>query len=1644
MAKLITDWLNEQVCLSKTITDLDGDFCDGYLIGELLWRFNQQDDFDRFLQRDNPDARINNFCLLEPTMRQIGVVFNSRIAYDIMHSKPGQMKNLLFEIKTCLDKIIKGAPKEPNKPVKNSKPLRVIPSGRPKYDISMHQTFEDVVRRDVENPNDVMMNKATARFEQKGRDYEVWLETGKSNDFADHRAELMHRKELSKQKRKHEQEFLETWNKINEEQWRQNQIRARNRKAGIAFVEETQINRKEAARTAREKHAKESTIAGIDEFEERLRTRTFVVDADEEGGGIVKTAGGEGEEGLPELMHLDKTQLDAGLLKSQKTIKQNYEELISKQQEHGRRRRRYIRERESYHFGSIQDAASSEIIYQLLNKSQSENVEESAMQRVMMNHELMKMNAENRLKLAREKEEKNAQQHNEWIIEEARREHAWIVRSRISAQYSRLEVVKEAKKAAAVCEATELAANCVDRLLDVVDWVCACRQIGSYDVVTETETDTQEGESAPVEGGSEDSASTRPQPTVIPDEFMKDARCMFSSAAEVPVASALPYPVPTNIYDNLPFSLSHRPLCASREWLASGATTSTEALTSGDILAAVLEEDFKQFLEDLNKAEVGGDNIPETIPVEKVQAPPADEDSQYNSQQVFMESPEWMFKTSSRNILGRMIASLSSVVDPIPEDPTPLLTFKDMPLRLVVCSGSSRAKTAAAAALSSKLNVEIINSKALIHNAAAVGKDIAIKMENGEWVEDEFLLEDAQEPVEEPWEEPEEECKPEPAMGEKDTAETEDEKEKETAPVVEANTPEEEKSEVLATEESENNLTEIESKIKEEPSSPVSSKPERGSVDYEAEKNRRLQKQSKERLCLQVYAALMGGMDVSNVVVAGLIAHAVVELPEGKGFVVEDFPQTKEQAVALLKAFSGIDYSTRKPTFADRATKFAPIEVDKADTIYDPIKCGLDAVIYIDTDQSQLIEQRMQLRQDLSKRGPGIPASAAETCVTYDTNNVQSLAEIQSPLLPVHSTSIATESLKDCSNSLQTFFKSLDLLKIVKLELLLKNDKDNNNEYLDAKAENDVANQVVELVSNLILPKKNKEEYIESEEKEDVPTSSETVADGENEILEETTWKPTVFPFETLEIKISQPLAKALSSIWKQGEDQSRLAALSFFNALRDVRYNMLYRRRSVLDCINIMTMRRSDYQDIFYTFRDDFNNIDDDFRFDVEVRAELVMRTMILRNTLSLKADNRKVECESLLKEFEADGVVKLLSHRIKCEGAAMMQSEVTRFTAALHVMQDYAKANSSYEASTRIANELEETLPLDGSAVTDAKAGKGGKGDAPPAPFREVLPRVILDAEMMSAIPEPGAEEPVADPKAKGKKGEAAPAANPLDAAYDKCIELAAAWGKENFTANRILYGNEALCVVLENAIWTEVERMKITVGKIKESVEKQCVWLLLNETQCIKVAQQAINEAYNRELATTERLSDLVLNVIEDCSCITDDWLVAADAIAVQEGRVLVAPAEPDPAPTVDIYDSIRLNDKQIQLATEGLRSIALGGFSTIASSTSASSTDTVLLEDVINFATTVSNSPGPLATTHMMRTTSEGAKLGTFANMAIPSGWQGTNSELITHLETALSEKDNTHATGVVSIVEACESLKNFETKLIQKNIPFTRV
>jgi hypothetical protein len=64
--------------------------------------------------------------------------------------------------------------------------------------------------------------------------------------------------------------------------------------------------------------------------------------------------------------------------------------------------------------------------------------------------------------------------------------------------------------------------------------------------------------------------------------------------------------------------------------------------------------------------------------------------------------------------------------------------------------------------------------------------------------------------------------------------------------------------------------------------------------------------------------------------------------------VLQDFPTTRAQAMALVEALSGINYDQHKAQPADKASPFAPLK-PYVEERHDVTLCGLDRVIFIDS-----------------------------------------------------------------------------------------------------------------------------------------------------------------------------------------------------------------------------------------------------------------------------------------------------------------------------------------------------------------------------------------------------------------------------------------------------------------------------------------------------------------------------------------------------------------------------------------------------------------------------------------------------------------------------------------------------------------------
>ncbi|XP_075324973.1 sperm flagellar protein 2-like [Odontesthes bonariensis] len=106
MSEILSRWLNQELRLSKSVEPrtFAKDFSNGYLIGEILHKYQMQDDFRLFLNKDTSVSKVNNFTRLEPTLKLLGISFNINTAHDLMQKKLGVATQLLHQLYVTLEK----------------------------------------------------------------------------------------------------------------------------------------------------------------------------------------------------------------------------------------------------------------------------------------------------------------------------------------------------------------------------------------------------------------------------------------------------------------------------------------------------------------------------------------------------------------------------------------------------------------------------------------------------------------------------------------------------------------------------------------------------------------------------------------------------------------------------------------------------------------------------------------------------------------------------------------------------------------------------------------------------------------------------------------------------------------------------------------------------------------------------------------------------------------------------------------------------------------------------------------------------------------------------------------------------------------------------------------------------------------------------------------------------------------------------------------------------------------------------------------------------------------------------------------------------------------------------------------------------
>ncbi|XP_048100360.1 sperm flagellar protein 2 isoform X3 [Alosa alosa] len=165
MSDILCRWLNSELRLSKVVeqSTISKDFSNGYLIGEVLHKYELQNDFDQFSKSSSSNAKLNNFTRMEPTLHLLGVPFDLALAKAVMQGQPGAATRLLYQLFILLQNKKKagltGTAMETMQPAATARLHRV------ENDIYTER-LKMVVKREAE----IKMQLISQRFEMKAQD----------------------------------------------------------------------------------------------------------------------------------------------------------------------------------------------------------------------------------------------------------------------------------------------------------------------------------------------------------------------------------------------------------------------------------------------------------------------------------------------------------------------------------------------------------------------------------------------------------------------------------------------------------------------------------------------------------------------------------------------------------------------------------------------------------------------------------------------------------------------------------------------------------------------------------------------------------------------------------------------------------------------------------------------------------------------------------------------------------------------------------------------------------------------------------------------------------------------------------------------------------------------------------------------------------------------------------------------------------------------------------------------------------------------------------------------------------------------------------------------------------------------------------
>ncbi|KAM6290170.1 sperm flagellar protein 2 [Aegotheles albertisi] len=392
---------------------------------------------------------------------------------------------------------------------------------------------------------------------------------------------------------------------------------------------------------------------------------------------------------------------------------------------------------------------------------------------------------------------------------------------------------------------------------------------------------------------------------------------------------------------------------------------------------------------------------------------------------------------------------------------------------------------------------------------------------------------------------------------------------------------------------------------------------------------------------------LKKGKSIPDELLIDILLEAINRTPPEKGWIVDGFPMTVNQAKLFEKAFTGIDPEAKDANPGKLSLVTDP-RVPNKPPVTSP---AFDVSILLDISDSMVLKRVADLKSDKSK------SSQAE-----QSNNQNSDTEILEEKIEL----ARDQVLHRIAGFLDTW-PELEKWFSIHQNILVK---------VNAETEESL---VCETVKEIIMEEVAKNHNIRSTQEKS--TGKELLPVTHQDLLPPIpVAPPPIEPGSDEGIYVDEPVAKEISDFlvpyWEMVENTYINTIKTILRCLRDEQHSVICYLADIRKNFQDYLKRPDLKQEFVSQWQSDFNSIADDLREDEETKAELHQRVTDLRNRLWDICDNRREEAEQERTDIMNDGWLPDRRGLSMNHFFSLMQVEVDRFQDTKRLLHDYYRA--------------------------------------------------------------------------------------------------------------------------------------------------------------------------------------------------------------------------------------------------------------------------------------------------------------------------------------------------------------------------------